>query len=93
MARFEEMSLLLQKGKAKDLAAMVQEELANGTPAKDILNESLVVGMGAVGERFKKNEVFVPEVLIAARAMNMALNVLKPVCAVDHHYDLPEGYH
>ncbi|MBQ8732218.1 MAG: corrinoid protein [Oscillospiraceae bacterium] len=81
MARFEEMSLLLQKGKAKDLAAMVQEALANGTPAKDILNESLVVGMGAVGERFKKNEVFVPEVLIAARAMNMALNVLKPALA------------
>jgi len=81
MARFEEMSLLLQKGKAKDLSAMVQEELANGVAAKDILNNSLIVGMGIIGEKFKKNEVFVPEVLIAARAMNMALAVLKPALA------------
>ena len=81
MARFEEMSALLQKGKAKDLTAMVQEELANGVSAKDILNNSLIVGMGIVGEKFKRNEVFVPEVLIAARAMNMALAILKPVLA------------
>ncbi|MBQ9709574.1 MAG: B12-binding domain-containing protein, partial [Clostridia bacterium] len=81
MARFEEMSALLQKGKAKDLTAMVQEELANGVSAKDILNNSLIVGMGIVGEKFKRNEIFVPEVLIAARAMNMALAILKPVLA------------
>jgi 5-methyltetrahydrofolate--homocysteine methyltransferase len=81
MARFEEMSALLQKGKAKDLTAMVQEELANGVSAKDILNNSLIVGMGVVGEKFKRNEVFVPEVLIAARAMNMALAIIKPVLA------------
>lgn len=81
MARFEEMSLLLQKGKAKDLSAMVQEELANGVAAKDILNNSLIVGMGIIGDKFKRNEVFVPEVLIAARAMNMALAVLKPALA------------
>lgn len=81
MARFEEMSALLQRGKAKDLTAMVQEELASGTPAKDILENALITGMGIVGEKFKKNEVFVPEVLIAARAMNMALSVLKPALA------------
>ena len=81
MARFEEMSLLLQKGKAKDLSAMVQEELASGVAAKDILNNSLIVGMGIIGDKFKRNEVFVPEVLIAARAMNMALAVLKPALA------------
>ena len=81
MARFEEMSTLLQRGKAKDLSAMVQEELAAGVSAKDILEQSLIVGMGIVGEKFKRNEVFVPEVLIAARAMNMALAVLNPVLA------------
>jgi 5-methyltetrahydrofolate--homocysteine methyltransferase len=81
MARFEEMSALLQKGKAKVLTAMVQEELANGVSAKDILNNALIVGMGVVGEKFKRNEVFVPEVLIAARAMNMALAIIKPVLA------------
>lgn len=81
MARFEEMSALLQRGKAKDLAAMVTEELAAGTSPKDILTQGLIVGMGIVGEKFKNNEIFVPEVLIAARAMNAALAVLKPALA------------
>lgn len=79
MARFEEMSLLLQRGKAKDLVAMVQEEIDSGVSAKDILNESLIVGMGIIGDKFKRNEVFVPEVLIAARAMNSALKILNPI--------------
>ncbi|MBQ1505077.1 MAG: corrinoid protein [Oscillospiraceae bacterium] len=81
MPRFEEMSLLLQRGKARDLKAMVTEELEAGTPPQDILNNSLIVGMGIVGEKFKNNEVFVPEVLITARAMNMALEVLRPALA------------
>ncbi len=81
MARFEEMSALLQRGKAKDLAALVTEELAAGTSPKDILTQGLIVGMGIVGEKFKNNEIFVPEVLIAARAMNAALAVLKPALA------------
>lgn len=81
MARFEEMSTLLQRGKAKDLAALVTEELANGVAPKDILTQGLIVGMGIIGEKFKNNEVFVPEVLIAARAMNAALAVLKPALA------------
>ena len=55
MARFDEMSALLQRGKAKDLAALVTEELAAGTPAKDILTNGLIVGMGVVGEQFKTN--------------------------------------
>ncbi len=81
MAKFEEMSALLQRGKAKDLAALVSEELAAGTTPKDILTQGLIVGMGVVGEKFKNNEIFVPEVLIAARAMNAALAVLKPALA------------
>ena len=81
MAKYEEMSTLLQRGKAKDLAALVSEELAAGTAPKDILTHGLIVGMGIVGEKFKNNEIFVPEVLIAARAMNAALAVLKPALA------------
>lgn len=81
MAKFEGMSALLQRGKAKDLAALVTEELAAGTSPKDILTQGLIVGMGIVGEKFKNNEIFVPEVLIAARAMNAALAVLKPALA------------
>ena len=81
MAKFEEISTLLQRGKAKDLAALVTEELAAGVNPKDILNEGLIAGMGIVGTKFKNNEIFVPEVLIAARAMNAALAVLKPALA------------
>ena len=81
MAKFEEISALLQRGKAKDLAALVTEELAAGVAPKDILTEGLIAGMGIVGTKFKNNEIFVPEVLIAARAMNAALAVLKPALA------------
>ncbi len=81
MARYEEISALLQRGKAKDLAALVSEELAAGVPAKEILTQGLIVGMGIVGTKFKYNEIFVPEVLIAARAMNAALAVLRPALA------------
>ena len=81
MAKFEEISTLLQRGKAEDLAALVSEELAAGVAPKDILTEGLIAGMGIVGTKFKNNEIFVPEVLIAARAMNAALAVLKPALA------------
>lgn len=81
MNRFDEISALLQKGRPRELSALVQEELADGTAANDILTKALIPGMSAVGERFKKNEIFVSEVLITARAMNAALNILKPVLA------------
>ena len=81
MNRFDEISALLQTGRPRELSALVQEELADGTSANDILTKALIPGMSAVGERFKKNEIFVPEVLITARAMNAALNILKPVLA------------
>ncbi|MFA6506292.1 MAG: corrinoid protein [Treponemataceae bacterium] len=68
----------LQKGRAKDVEALVQQALADKMGAKDILEQGLMAGMAIVGERFKKNEVFVPEVLIAARAMNAGMRVLKP---------------
>lgn len=81
MAKFEEMSVLLQRGKAKDLAALVSAELEEGVSPKDILTQGLIAGMSIVGEKFKRNEIFVPEVLISARAMNAALTVLKPALA------------
>ncbi len=78
MADWNELSEMLQKGKAKDVAELCQKALDEGHSAKEILNEGLMLGMGIVGERFKKNEVYVPEVLIAARAMNSGIEVLKP---------------
>ena len=71
-------SELLQKGRAKEVKALVQEALDSGVIPKDILNKGLIVGMSIIGEKFKLNQVYVPEVLIAARAMNAALEILKP---------------
>ena len=75
---FNEISELLQKGKAKDIVVSVQKALDDGASPKDILEKSLMAGMNIVGDKFKRNEVFVPEVLIAARAMNKATETLKP---------------
>ena len=75
---FNEISELLQKGKAKDIVISVQKALDAGTPPGDILEKALMEGMNIVGGKFKRNEVFVPEVLIAARAMNKATETLKP---------------
>jgi corrinoid protein of di/trimethylamine methyltransferase len=78
MVDFNLISEALQKGRAKDVEAMVTQALAENVVAKDILEQGLMTGMSLIGARFKKNEVFVPEVLIAARAMNAGMKVLKP---------------
>ena len=64
-----EISVQLQAGKVKDVRALVQQALDEGFPADRILNEGLLSGMDAIGVKFRDNEVFVPDVLIAARAM------------------------
>jgi len=83
MADYEKMSLALQKGKAKDVTEMVQSAIDEGLSAEEILNEGLMSGMAIIGEKFKNNEVYVPEVLIAARAMNMGAALLKPLLVED----------
>jgi 5-methyltetrahydrofolate--homocysteine methyltransferase len=75
---YNEISELLQKGKAKDIVVSVQTALDTGAAPGDILEKALMAGMNIVGGKFKRNEVFVPEVLIAARAMNKATETLKP---------------
>ena len=77
----QDISLKLQAGKAKDVKVLVQQAIDEGIPAKQILEEGLLSGMSIVGEKFKNNEVFVPEVLVAARAMNMGVNLIKPLLA------------
>ncbi len=79
MEILNEISTLLQKGKAKDVKELVTKALDEGIPAQQILDEGLLSGMNVIGEKFKNNEVFVPEVLIAARAMNAGVEILKPV--------------
>lgn len=76
-----DISAKLQAGKAKDVKALVQQAIDEGIPAKQILEEGLLSGMSVIGEKFKNNEVFVPEVLVAARAMNMGASLLKPLLA------------
>ena len=75
---FNEISEFLQKGKAKDITAAVEKALDEGAAPADILEKGLISGMNVIGEKFKQGVIFVPEVLIAARAMNHASNVLKP---------------
>jgi len=78
MSICNEISEALQKGKAKDVREMVQKALDDGVAAASILNDGLLAGMDVIGEKFKNNEVYVPEVLIAARAMNNGMEILKP---------------
>ena len=78
---FHEISDNLQRGKAKIVAELVQKAIDEGLDAGEILNKGLLDGMSVVGEKFKNNEVFVPEVLIAARAMNAGTTLLKPLLA------------
>lgn len=78
-----QISLKLQAGKAKDVKALVQQAIDEGVPAHEILEKGLVDGMNVIGEKFKNNEVFVPEVLVAARAMNMGASLLKPLLAAE----------
>ena len=76
-----EISVQLQAGKAKIVKALVQQAIDEGVPAQEILEKGLLDGMNVIGEKFKNNEVFVPEVLIAARAMNQGVALLKPLLA------------
>jgi len=75
---FNEISELLQKGKAKEIVVAVENALKDGAAPADILQKGLLAGMGVIGGKFKNGDVFVPEVLIAARAMNRASAALKP---------------
>ena len=77
----KEISEKLQAGRAKDVKALVQQALDEGVPALKILEEGLMAGMAVVGEKFKNGEAFVPEVLVAARAMSRGAEVLKPKLA------------
>lgn len=78
MAILEDISASLQMGRSPKVKELVQQAIDEGLPAKDILEQGLLDGMNVVGVKFKNNEVFVPEVLIAARAMNAGIGILKP---------------
>lgn len=81
MANLREIADVLKAGNAPKVKELVQAAIDEGVEASDIVNNALIVGMGEIGVLFKNNEVYVPEVLIAARAMKAGLAILKPLLA------------
>ena len=78
MADLQALKNAVIKGDQNTAKEVVSAAIADGMPPETILNEGLIAGMNVIGAAFKKNEVYVPEVLIAARAMKMAMEILEP---------------
>jgi 5-methyltetrahydrofolate--homocysteine methyltransferase len=85
------MNQCLYEGKANDVEQMTRDALAEGRSAQEILTDGLIAGMSVVGEDFKHNILYVPEVLIAARAMKAGMSVLKPLLSAKDSGSEPAG--
>jgi 5-methyltetrahydrofolate--homocysteine methyltransferase len=85
------MNQYLYEGKAKEVEEMTRQALAEGRTAQEILSDGLIAGMSVVGEDFKHNVLYVPEVLIAARAMKAGMAVLKPLLTARDSGTKPAG--
>ena len=83
MSILNDISTLLQQGRAPKVKAAVQQALDEGIPAGEILENGLLAGMNEIGRRFKNGEVFVPEVLLSARAMTRGIETLRPLLVAD----------
>ena len=81
MSTIQELAEAVERGKRKVAVPLTQQALDEGIPAEQILNEGLIAAMDVVGEKFSRNEIFVPEMLVAARTMAMCTDVLKPQLA------------
>jgi 5-methyltetrahydrofolate--homocysteine methyltransferase len=88
MARNEQLFNAIIKGKRKDVTALVQAEIDAGANVENILMESMIPAMREIGDRFSRNEVYVPEMLIAARAMQSGLDLIDPLLADTDHKPL-----
>jgi len=80
-ALYNEISTALQDGKTKTVAELVEKAIAEGLPAEEILHNGLLAGMEVISVQFQEGEVYVPEVLVSARAMNAGAALLKPLLA------------
>lgn len=83
MADFQKLSESLQKGDSKMVAELTQLAITEGAAPKNILDSGLIAGMSVVGEKFRLREIFLPDVLVAARAMYAGLDLLKPLLLKD----------
>nr|WP_206427355.1 corrinoid protein [Clostridium rectalis] len=79
MMDISEISKYVQRGRCKTVKTLVNQALEENMDVKIILNEGLIHGMGIIGEKFKRNEIFLPEVLIASKAMNSGMEILEPI--------------
>ena len=79
MSVLQQISESLQKGEDAKVAALTQQAIDEGLDAAQILNDGLLAGMDVVGQRFGANEIFLPEVLLSARAMNAGMDLIKPL--------------
>lgn len=79
MAILEDIKSAVIRGKRKEVSSLVQSAIEEGIDAQTILREGLMPGMDVVGEKFTNNEMFVPEMLVSARAMTTGINLLKPL--------------
>ena len=75
----EQMANALIAGKQDEVKKLAQDALDQGTAAKEILDNGLLAGMDVVGQRFKAGDMFIPEVLLCARCMHGAMDILKPL--------------
>ena len=83
MSKIEEVAQAVENGKVKKIQALVQEAIDEGCDPNAILNEGMIGAMNVVGDKFQKNEIFVPEMLVAAKTMKKGVEVLKPHLAGD----------
>ena len=83
MSKIEELASAVIRGKSKLVPGLVEDALAEGVAPIDVLNKGMIDAMSVVGEKFKNNEIFVPEMLVAARAMKKGVEVLKPHLGTD----------
>lgn len=84
MSKIDEIAQAVESGKAKVVPGLVQEAIDEGLDPMEILNKGMIDAMDTVGEKFKNNEIFVPEMLVAARAMKKGVEVVKPHLGADN---------
>ena len=78
MTRIEELALAIEEGKLKPVVLLIKEALQEGEAPDKILNEGMIDALGNVGEKYRRGDIFVPEMLLSARAVKKGVEVLKP---------------
>ncbi|UCG30427.1 MAG: corrinoid protein [candidate division WOR-3 bacterium] len=83
MDLLEQIAVAMQRGDSDTIGQLLRQALDNELAPKDILDNGLIAGMNVIGDRYKKHEIFLPEVLLAAKAMHVGMDILKPLFLKD----------